>query len=289
MTAPAPVQGPCTDWITGADVAAVCDLLNYASDPSVYDNAAHMASQLLWAASGRQFGGTCGPRTVRPCVRSCQCWPVALGFNGWAWGWDSIGWSWGAYWLGGGGDGVSAVQDCGGGGGCCGSLSRVKLAGYPVREIEEVKIDGAVIDPANYRLDDWKYLTYLNDADGNPQRWPSCQNLARDDTEPGTFSVTYLFGVDPPAIGLDAAAELACALVAVGGDCELPPGTTGIDRQGIRIEMVSALASRHGQLPPGLAALPLVQAFLQTYNPQGLAKRSSFYSPDNMPYAQKIG
>lgn len=347
-------------------MAEVCDLLNFGSDPTVYDNVAHMASELLWAASGRQFSGSCS-RTVRPCVRSCQCWPVGLGANGWAWGWDSVGWSWGAYWLGGGGNGVSAVQDCGGGGGCCGSLSRVKLPGYPVTNILEVKIDGVVIDPVNYRLDAWKYLTYLNTptiasvcfpifsinaaagqisiegdhtsdftagdtvviegssgndgtyeiesigfgvytdiqlttslnvdvADGNlcsvdrgcgePQRWPSCQNLACDDTEPGTFSVAYEFGVDPPEIGLEAAAELACALVrAGGGDCEIPAGATRIDRQGITIDLLLF----PGMLPPGLGALPLTQAFLRACNPAGLTRRSSLYTPDLAPFAQKMG
>ena len=54
--------------------------------------------------------------------------------------------------------------------GCCWSLSRVKLSGYPVTEIVEVTIGGDII-PAE-------------------DRWPACQNLAVGDDEPGAFAVT---------------------------------------------------------------------------------------------------
>lgn len=283
MTAPAPTLGPCTDWISGEDVAAVCGDPAYASDPTGYDNAAHIASQVLYELSGRQFSGLCGPVTVRPCVRSCSCWvPGSLAF----WYVGAGGW-WGsqAYYIGGGGGGVSAVQDCGSGGGCCGALSRVKLAGYPVREIEEVKINGDVIDPSNYRLDGWKWLTYLNDADGNFQRWPACQNLGVDDTEPGTFSVTYMHGIEPPSVGLEAAAQLACAIASLGEDCGLPAGTSRVTRLGLQIEM---LQNKQG-VPIAFQSIPLVQLFLSTYNPAGLRRRSAVWSPDIAPYAVKLG
>lgn len=257
-------------------MAAHCDVLeSYASDPSAYDNAAHEASQILWALSGRQFNGLCGPITVRPCVRSCGCWVPGM-----MWSWDLRG-----YWLSGGGNGVSAVQDCGNGGGCCGSLSRVKLGGYPVREIEEVKINGDVIAAENYRLDSWKYLTYLDDpTTGAIQRWPACQNLALDDDQPGTFSVTYLSGVEPPQAGLDAAAELACQLAAFGvtGECDLPNGVVQIVRQGITIDMEKSART-------WWTVLPLVASFLAAYNPNGNQRRAALYSPDISPFAQKVG
>lgn len=282
MTAPTPELGPCSDWITGQDVAAVCGDPAYASDPSGYDAAAHAASQVLYELSGRQFSGLCGPVTVRPCVGSCGCWaPGSLA----SWYSGGGGWWGGAYWLGGGGDGVSAVQDCGSGGGCCGSLSRVKLAGYPVREIEQVTINGDVVDPTLYRLDGWKWLTYLNSPDGSTNRWPACQNLAVGDDEDGAFAVTYVHGIDPPALGQEAAAQLACVLASFGGDCDVPPGTSQIERQGIRIE----IATDKRGVPISFAALPLVQLFLATYNPSGLRRRAAAWSPDIGGFAQQVG
>ncbi len=284
-----PTFGPCTDWITGADVAAVCTALDTSGDPAAYDEVAHTASEILWAASGRQYSGSCGPMTVRPCVKSCGCWPLGLGYYGFSW--NSGGW-----WVSGGGDGFSAVQGWVGSGGgcytngCCGFLSRVKLAGYPVTEIVEVLIDGNVVDSANYRLDSNKWLTYLDDPDsGQIRRWPACQNLALDETETGTFAVTYTHGIAPPQIGLDAAVQLACALAASGGDCDLPPGTQRVDRQGIQIDLNFPASARRGGLPPGFADLPLVKLFLDTVNPYGKVRRSAVWTPDQQQYAQKMG
>ncbi len=271
-----PTYGPCADWITAEDVAAVCTALDSSGDPSVYDTYATEASQILYAASGRQFSGVCGPVTARPCVDRCGCWVPGYGTD---FGWSS----WGGYWIGGGGAGVSAVQDCGYG--CCGNMSRVKLSGYPVVEIVSVDIGGDTVPASDYRLDEWKFLTYLDDDDGNHRFWPSCQALARPAGDAGTFSVTYNHGVAPPLLGQEAAVQLACALAASSAECELPPGTTQIDRQGVRIQ----LALRPGELPPAFAGLPLVKAFLATVNPHGLTRRSAVYSFDGPKYAPKFG
>lgn len=161
----------------------------------------------------------------------------------------------------------------------------MKLAAYPVQQITEVKINGTAIDASNYRLDGNKWLTYLNAADGSFQRWPACQNLGLEDTEAGTFSVSYTHGIDPPMIGQEAAAQLACALVGTGEDCGLPPGTSRVTRLGLQIEMLS-----NGKgVPISFSAIPAVQLFLQTYNPAGLRRRSAAWSPDIAPYAQKLG
>lgn len=272
MSTPEPINpGPCEPWVTGEDVAAVCTVLNGTDDPSVYDTAALAASQVLWELSGRQFAGEC-ERTVRPCVPGCGCWPT----REWAWGaWDP----WYGWW----GGGSAPLGQPGQGRGCCGCLSEVKLAGYPVRAITEVLIDGVAIAAENYRLDQNKYLVYLNDSDGNPQFWPSCQNLARADTEEGTFAVTYTYGADPPEAGRLAAAELACqiAAAAAGQECALPAGVTRVTRQGITVEMQ--------KLKPILVLLPLVNLFLRTYNPQGLRRRSAIWSPEIQSFGRSVG
>lgn len=271
MSTPEPVNpGPCAPWITGDDVAAVCSAIVVSGDASVYDAYALAASQTLWELSGRQFAGEC-ERTVRPCVPGCGCWPT----RAWAYGaWDP----WYGWW---GGPGVPGGE--GNGRGCCGCLSEVKLAGYPVRQVTEVLIDGTVIASENYRLDQSKFLVYLDDTDGNSQSWPACQNLARPDTEEGTFAVTYTYGADPPEMGLLAAAELACQIAAAsaGQECALPAGTTRVTRQGITVEVerIKAILTR----------LPLTNLFLQTYNPNGLRRRSAIWSPEITKYGRSVG
>src|SRR5688572_19075482 len=186
VAAEAGAYGPCTAWIDGGDVAACCDA-DYGSDESLLDAVAAMAQELLFELSGGQYPGLC-ERTVRPCQ------PKVCGFQVLSRGhivaplwWAGNAWS---------------GHPCG-----CHALSRVELAGYPVQEITEVKINGDVVDPAGYRLDQHRYLTRLADAEGDVQLWPGCQRLDLDDTEEGTWSVTYVWGAAPPAIAVQAAAQ----------------------------------------------------------------------------------
>lgn len=239
----------------------------------------------LYEISGRQFTGVC-ERTVRPCRDACGCWGVASGLGPWAWG----GTAWGYPLIG------AWVNECGDRCGC-GSLSRVRLAGYPVREILEVLIDGVVLDPLdvngnpNYRLDGWRWLVRMDDP-GPPvvkRRWPSCQNLSLDDTEAGTFSVTYEWGVSPPQLGIDAAAELACQLyLACGGSeaCDLPAGVTRVVRQGVEIDR-QLLANWFD--PTKATGLVHVDLFLRAYWRTRAQRRPAVYSPDVAAYARRVG
>lgn len=286
MSVPGPVLGPCESWITGDDVAACCAL---ASNPASYDMVALEASMLLYELSGRQWSGLC-ERTVRPCRTRNACWAPWVSGNWAAWSWS--GWAW-----------VSEqfpANLCG-----CSAVSKVKLAGYPVREITEVKIDGDVVDPTTYRLDGWRYLVRLDDP-GPPERdrlWPSCQNLALDDDELGTWSVSYRWGVSPPPLGLSAAAELACALYQAcsGGECSLPSNVTRVTRQGIEIERTAALSFLSTGNPSGLA---LVDAFVAAYGggfrPEmrstrgGVVgarapRRPAIWTPDVPGFPKKVG
>lgn len=245
----------CGVWVTAEDVAATCDAIEGTGDPSVYENAAEAASEVLFALSGRQFSGECGPVTVRPCAGPCGCWPPGRVDVGWA-----------------------QRQ--------CGWLSQVKLSGYPIRAIHEVKIDGEVLDATEYRLDARRFLTRLADADGRAQRWPACQRMDLADTEEHTFSVSYTYGQDPPTLGIEAAQQLACQIAAAGpdgtGECALPDGTVSITRQGVTIDIDRFVEE-------GISALPLVGLFLQTYNPARLTKRSTVWTPDMAPYARRVG
>ena len=259
-------MGVCTPWITGDDVAACCNVET--SSGAIFDTVAEEASDLLFEFSGRQFAGECGPRTVRPECDQCFCgWQILS--RGYVIGpWD---YGYPLYLC------DSCMIAC--------SPSRVKLAGYPVREITEVKINGDVVATDEYTLWNQRYLTRLND-----HRWPVAQDLTLPDTEDNTFSISYTYGADAPSAGVSAAAQLACELYkqCAGETCALPTGTTRVTRQGIVIERLAftSWAFRDGSWRTGL---PLVDAFLQAYNPAGIKRRPVVWAPGKRQYAQPFG
>lgn len=285
------VQGPCSPWCESQDVWDCCgqpmttigegslatqcpvDMTQYAVE----------ASQLLYELSGRLFMGAC-ERTVRPCSsRGCGFQVLSRGHIVWDPTflyypyWNGSSWWW------------NGRPSCG-----CLPLDRVLLSGYPVREILGVLIDGVAVDPATYRLDERRYLSRVRDP-LQPQvrlSWPACQNLDLDDTQAGTFSVTYRYGQDPPVLGVQAAAQLACQFYrqCAGQECNLPDGATRITRQGITIDR--GLFSSWAIDPVSHSwrtGLTAVDAFLQGYNPGGLKRRPTVWSPDRPSYARPVG
>jgi hypothetical protein len=277
------MTGPCAPWITGLDVADCCTV--ECDDPSDFDSAAGLASDLLFELSGRRFAGECST-IVRPCVPTCGCpWQIlSRGHIVWNPNYDD--W-WFGWWC--------DDTTCG-----CTPLSRVLLSGYPVQEVTEVLIDGVLVDPATYRLDNHRWLTRVRDpADLDTVLvWPGCQNLDMENTEVGTFSVEYNFGEAPPAIGQAAAAELACELFKAcnGSACQLPKGVVRVARQGVTLEKTPFVSwgyvtGKRGNLQKGWSTgLALVDAFLNAYNPGGLVRQPVFWSPATKGrFAQSYG
>lgn len=289
---------PCTPWCDAQDAWIRCGEPMVTLGEGTLESPcpvdmtpfAQMASWLLFELSGRLYSGRC-ERTVRPCgdtpcgfqilPRGYVIWPGDWGY-GTGWGWSGMNWNWPDY------------------GGCsCVPLDRINLAGYPVREILEVKIDGVVLDEfdlggtRNWRLDKNRFLTRMADADGNAQRWPACQRLDMDDTEPGTFAVTYAYGQDPPLFGSLAAAEIACEIYrsTTGAACELPSGTIRITRQGVTIDKLAALGWFRSRTKGWQTGLPSVDAFLNGANPYGLTRRPMMMAPGNRRgrFAQSVG
>lgn len=283
-----PVLGPCTSWITGDEVAACPPCADLGSDAAVLlETAAVEASMALYELSGGRFNGVC-EATRRPCRTATSCWDPITG-SAWSWQYDSISGFWG-WWR----EGERSAL-CG-----CQPLSIVKLPGYPVREIVEVKIDGTVLPELdddgkrNYRLDNNTDLVRM-DSPGPPlQRrfWPACQQLGLDDDELGTFSVTYTWGIDPPELGRRAAAQLACELVfscADGdGNCVLPDGITKITRQGIEVNRQLLLGFFDPTKPTGLSSVDL---FIAAYVRSGMVGKlpAAVWSPDVQQFARSTG
>lgn len=270
----------CSDWITGDDVAACCAGVEV-TGPVAFDDVAAAASELLFELSGRQFVGVC-TTTDRPCSNTCGCpWQILsrgyviwnpMGIEPW-WGWWCDG------------------NPCG-----CGALSRVMLSGGAI-SVSEVKIDGDVVDPDTYRLDERLWLTRTRpSADDDPNMWPACQALDLPDDQPGTFSVTYTYGEEVPAAGIAAAAELACQLykACAGVECQLPAGTTRVARTGVVIERPAFLSwgwQKGGRtIPKGWnTGMPTVDLFLNAYNPGGLQREPVFWAPGRPRFAEHVG
>lgn len=280
-----PQYGPFTEWCDPQDVIELCEGA-VGSDTGLLDSFCRQASEVLFELGGRQHAGLSQPVTVRPSGGGCGCWPWSETWHSWGqvaggiWTWD-----WG---LGRWGCGPVSVG--------CQPLSEVKLAGYPVRQIVQVKINGDILDPTLYRIDRDRFLVRLRDVDEpNVQLWwPGCQIRDLPDTEDGTFAVTYRYGADPPEMGKAAAAALACELwratPAGGGECQLPAGARRAVRQNLTVDIsLFAQWTRDPTTGAWAVGIPAVDTYLNTYNPGGLRRTASVSSPWVAPYPLRPG
>lgn len=246
----------CQPWADEGDLCSPCD--DYEALGPVAAEWMQAASDALYVLSGRQFPGLC-ERTVRPCA------PADHAPNR-----DSVP-------VG----GMRSSGACRCYGACqCPGLMRVGLGAYPVAEVSEVLVDGVVVDPGLYRVDEYRYLVRLRDADGRRRRWPATQHMDLPDTEVGTWSVTFTWGREPPTLGTRAAAALACDLALAcqpenAGQCRLPKKVQSVARQGVQIVMTD-LATL---LSEDRTGVPEVDLFIKTYNPKGLRRAGSVWAP----------
>lgn len=261
-TVPVPTDGlpPCEDW----PITWTCDVST--ASPAVTALAVTSATEVLYALSGRRFG-VCEV-TSRPCREECYDTPFYTDLLPWTGSYPMpalIGGSWFNLACGGCGRNCS-----------CSTVSEVILPS-PVFQIVQVKVDGTPLATGSYRLDNNRILVR---TDGNV--WPLCNDLSRDDTEVGTWSITAQYGEPIPDLAQLAMGELACEIVraATGGDCRLPPGVTQLVRQGVTISYPDV-----GELlKNGRTGLYLVDLFLATYNPNALKRRSRVYAVDKAPF-----
>jgi hypothetical protein len=257
------VDAPCEPWCTVDDVFACAACSPHKDAAATGGQVSEMiavASAWLWRLSGRRFSGEC-EATVRPVGDGCHAGAAVVAGGGDQVWFDSRT---GQYGLIGWRDGFRRWRREG--------VDEITLGFFPVREIVDVKIDGAVF--GGWRLDDSRWLVR---TDG--QRWPSRQRLDLPDSEPGTWSVTLRYGDDPPADGRLAARVLACELVQAvfaPDKTRLTPRVTSIARQGI-----SAVVFDPIQLVErGRFGIVEVDAFLASVNPHGLTQRAVVMSPD---------
>ncbi|MEV6738730.1 hypothetical protein AB0N14_18065 [Streptomyces sp. NPDC051104] len=256
-----PLQtGPCQAWPT----ELCCD--TEGKEPEEIERWTLIASQILWALSGRRYGPC--PVTVRPCRRAClESSPVSFqaGVGTGPWipyiGWDGL-WRNASV--------CGCKSDC-----SCSELCEVLLE-TPVYDVVSVNIDGQDLPPTAYRVDAPGRLVR---TDG--QCWPDCQDMAAAPGRPNTFTVTYRWGLELDAAAVAAVSELTCHLMkgCGSGSCgckATPRAATRFIRQGVELDFGDpTLIYKEGR-----TGLPLVDLWLSAVNPYGLTSPSRVYSPD---------
>lgn len=148
-------NGPCL-FVSNLDLCCLspsgtlpdpCLTDGAAVSQAVVDSAILAASELLWAATGRQFG-QCSA-VIRPCTgNEAPCFPDFT-FRGFRWDYPWIP----ARTSDGGWTNVSCISQC------C-EVCEIVLPS-PVCSVDQVKINGQVIGASQYRVDDFRTLVRL--------------------------------------------------------------------------------------------------------------------------------
>lgn len=166
------------------------------------------------------------------------------------------------------------VNGCGCGVGVCGhdDMRSLYLPG-PVGDIEWVKIDGEVIDPTKYRVDDGNRLISL-DPD---LVWPGRQNIYVGPDDPGSFAISYYQGAAPDDLIASAAGHLAIEFyksATKDSTCRLPRRVKEVSRRGTTYEV------NLGLFADGLTRIEEVDAVILILNPNKQKQRSRIVAPE---------
>lgn len=248
---------PISPWVTTN--ALHIDARLAALDLGLLGRCAQAATDLLWALSGRQFGGLrTADLLVLPPACSCDqsrvgrsdMWSTNSGSFPGVGGWP-IGWVFG-----------------------CACSAEVTLPDTPVDSIVRVSIDGVTVSAAGYRLDDNAILVR---TDGS--YWP-LTGLGIADTATPRMRVVYVWGLTPPTGAVIAAqmyaTELALALTG-NSDCRLPDRVTSITRQ----DLIKTFADPTVLLEQGLTGISVVDQWVRSMNPRAqTGARPRVLSPD---------
>lgn len=251
-------MAPCAPWVTVSDDdLTLCAPADFVEGRAARATAA--ATELLWAASGRQFTGLCTD-TVVPCESG---WPV----------------QWLAY-----PDGYPrAARPLPLSDGCpCAdtpvppwgllALSALQAPNGPVVDVTEVIIDGVEYTGGVRVVND----LWLIRADCSP--WPCCQHCDVI-ADPAAWQVTYRWGTAIPEAARLAAEVLTCELAkswAQDKSCRLPKRLTQIVREGVSMTILDPFEF----LENGKFGLYEVDSFISVFNPSGLQEPARVIVPE---------
>ncbi len=158
------------------------------------------------------------------------------------------------------------------GGSCsCDTTPSLQLPG-PIDSVIAVTIDGVILDPGKYRVDNTRLLVR---TDGGA--WPTMQDMNSAPTAAGTWQIQYVRGMPVPVQGQVAAGMLACELAKAAcndATCKLPQRIQTITRQGVTMAMLDPMTD----VERGHTGLWLVDSWVAsvTRTPQ----RARVHSPD---------
>lgn len=224
------ILGPCEPYCTLDDL---CDNADFDGKPENAADAIIDASEILYALLGRSLHGIC-TATVETDA-ACDWWVDGRAqLGGWWEGRAHLGWA----------------------------RRNVINLQAPVVSIDEVSVDGDVLDPALYVLRDGSALMYADSSS-----WT------------GVVRITYSFGAPIPRYARDACVELATELWKErcgSGSC-LPANTSSVARQGITAT-VDQNVQRVREAGP---ALPKVMVAMSVINPTGQRQQAEVWSPDD--------
>lgn len=244
----APSWDLAAPWATVADLVAPC-CPGEGDDQELMSDALMGATMILYNLTGQQWAGASSD-VIRPTADEApglDAWYPYDGYSGVSGRAGMYAWP-GMFGM----CGCNRVSTCGGF-----SVSEITLPGWPAITVTEVKIDGAVLSSAHYKLQDRRRLVYRPQAGETRQGWPCCQDVTLDVDRPGTWQVSYTWGVSPPPFWKDMAAMLGCQLYvamvpARNGECRLPKRIQSITRQGVTI----AVIDNYDVFAKGLTGLP---------------------------------
>jgi hypothetical protein len=231
-----------------------CD--NPTTDDTIEEWSSIMAVDILYALSGRQYG-TC-QATIRPTREPCQGLPDAnawalIGTNLYS---STAGWAWQR--------GYHNQPFFAG-------ASAVRLWHRDVCTIDEVQIDGDVVDPSLYRKIRRQGRWWLIRTDG--ESWPDEQDWTVDNYEEGSWSITYTHGRQVPKGGQVAAGKLKCELAKACAEdetCALPERVQTITRQGVTVGFLDA----QDFLDKGRTGITMIDLWLTSVNPKAIRRRA---------------
>lgn len=241
-------------WITLNDLTdedhteVLCPLPESVTDAAA-EAGIEIATAVLYEMTGRRWSGL-DTASVRPRAEDTST-PFEVP------GWVP---SWGEY--------DSSV-------GSCTPSDSIDLGFFPVVEISQVKIDGLVMLPTAYQLRNQKTLVRI---DGGT--WPCDQDLSLPTTDPDTFVVDIVHGIEPPMAGKHCCAVYAVELAKsfCNLDCALPQRTQYMTRQGISTILMDPL----NVIERGMIGLPTVDAWIKAVNPHKRRKRAMMASGRNV-------
>ena len=238
----------CLPW--EANMACCAEWEGY--DAELQQRAQSLAWSTVRALTGGQVGGC--PVLVRPCLDENPCdfcmggtWMPHIDAHG---NWKNCM--------------ARRNMTCS----CC-KLCEIALPGRAAA-IEYVTIDGYLLDPRIFRIDNG---TKLVRQDG--RCFPKCQNMGAPAGAIGTMVISYFPGILPTEAGLWAIGVLTCefAKACSGGKCRLPGGVTALVRQGLSFTIASSMFE-------GGTGIREVDAYISSVNPNRLKVASVVWSPD---------